>query len=204
MISFNLHQCNILFNQIFRDSSVGLAAYNTYIENLNLFKLECNHCHSCGECVKYGRYQRGYILTPEDLKGRGTQIRIQRVRCKHCKSTHALLPEEIVPYRQYSSIFIFLILFLLFLGEISINVICKTYDISIRQLKRWKKEYTKQKEQYLGVTASKQLNDKDVVSWFRERQDYGEDFAKPFFDEIEKMPAQTHANPTNMQRPIFM
>lgn len=186
-----------------QESSVGLAAYQNYIDNLDTFQLECNFCHSRGECVKDGHYQRGYLVSPEDLKGIGKKIFIQRVKCKHCTHTHALLPEEIVPYRQYSIIFISLVLFVLFLGELSINSICKMYSISIRQLKQWKELYTQQKDRFLGVLTSKRWTEKDVVSWFRELKDYGSDFAKQYFSKTKKMPAQTHINPTNMARPVF-
>ena len=76
MISFNLHQCNIFFDQILRDSSAGVAAYQNYIDNLDTFHLECNFCHCRGECVKNGRYQRGYLLTQDDLNENGTKILI--------------------------------------------------------------------------------------------------------------------------------
>lgn len=68
--------------------------YDSLIQCMNLFSLKCPCGHS-GLCIRYGFYTRS-IKTPEGL----VSLRIQRVFCKHCKHTHALLPSSIIPYSR--------------------------------------------------------------------------------------------------------
>jgi len=69
--------------------------YDKFTNSLNFFSLKCAKCKSVGCCSRHGYYTRN-IVTDE-----GKQlIEILRVRCKHCKRTHALLPNWIVPYSQ--------------------------------------------------------------------------------------------------------
>lgn len=203
MISFNLHKCNIFFGDHFQNSMDGLAAYKEYTKKLDLFQVECNFCHVKGCCVKDGHYSRNYLLRKKDLDGAGTKIRIQRVLCRDCNHSHALLPEEIIPYGQFSIVFIFWVLAAYYLEEKSMNAICKAYNISVQQLKRWKKTFIAQKQRYLGVMKSQRWNEKAALGWLKKRRDYGAEFAESYFRDIEKMPGQRHANPSNMRQPRF-
>ena len=203
MISFNLHKCNIFFGGNLESSAEGIAAYKEYTEHLDTFQVECNFCHFRGACVKDGHYSRSYLVWKEDLEGSGTKIRIQRVLCRHCNHSHALLPEEIVPYGQFSIIFMFWVLCAYYLENKSMNAICEAYGISVQQLKRWKKVFAAQKQRYLGVLKSRRWFEKAALTWLRRRRDYGTEFVQSFFRNVEKMPAQRHANPSNMRRPRF-
>lgn len=203
MISFNLHKCNIFFDENFQNSTKGLNAYENYIKNLNMFQVECNFCHAKGYCVKDGHYFRSYLLHKKDLEGNGMKISIQRLLCRSCKHSHALLPEEIIPYGQFSIVFIFWVLAAYYLEEKSMNAICKAYNISIQQLKRWKKTFFEQKQRYLGVLNSQCWPEKAALAWLKRRRDYGTEFAEPYFCDVEKMPGQRHANPPNMRQPRF-
>jgi len=203
MIPFNLHKCNIFLDEIFQNSADRLAAYKNYIENLDLFQVECNFCHVKGCCVKDGHYSRNYLLHKKDLDEGGTKISIQRVLCRGCNHSHALLPEDIIPYGQFSIVFIFWVLAAYYLEERSINAVCKAYNISVQQFKRWKKTFFEQKQRYLGVMNSQRWHEKAVLAWFKRRRDYGAEFVKPYFHDVEKMPGQRHANPSNMRQPSF-
>ena len=72
--------------------------YNKFIESLNFSSLTCPHpeCGFRGQCTRHAYYKRN-IITEYDKK----YIRILRVKCLHCKKTHALLPNWIVPYSQH-------------------------------------------------------------------------------------------------------
>ncbi len=69
-----------------------------YQNLINYGSLECPHCHS-KEYIKWGFYERGVTFIKNGIPY-STIIKIKRIRCKSCNSTHALLPFGITPYKQ--------------------------------------------------------------------------------------------------------
>ena len=69
---------------------LDINKYNESVNNLNPYSIQCN-CGCKGSCIKYGKYKR--IIDKYE-------IFIQRVLCKVCKITHAILPTFIVPYER--------------------------------------------------------------------------------------------------------
>jgi len=130
-----------------------IRAYAAFIAMLNMFALECNNCHRRGECIRHGYYERGYLLTVEDVLA-GTRIRILRVRCKHCGKTHAILPEEIIPYLRFTATFIGSALKRYYTRMLcdgcnkkeSVEMICWDMAIEVPQLYCWKKRFEAQKD----------------------------------------------------------
>jgi len=57
----------------------------------------CPSCSMCGCFIKHGTYQRWAGDAETD-----TRIGIQRLRCKACGHTHAILPHFLHPYRHYT------------------------------------------------------------------------------------------------------
>lgn len=58
----------------------------------------CSGCGARGRFIRHGTYGRGcYLPTGETVEGR-----IQRVRCKECGATPAVLPDVLHPARRYS------------------------------------------------------------------------------------------------------
>ena len=62
---------------------------------LNLFQIPCSYCNKKGHLIRYGYYKREVQLDTKKAK-----LKVQRVKCKHCKKTHAILPDWLVPYSQ--------------------------------------------------------------------------------------------------------
>ncbi len=71
-------------------------SYNNYINNLETFKIKCS-CGVSGQCIKYGKYKRTVKYNDQIIT-----FSIQRVYCKHCHTTHAILPTGIIPYQILS------------------------------------------------------------------------------------------------------
>lgn len=71
-------------------------SYNNEINNLEVGTLECT-CGCKGNCIKWGRYDRK--VTYNDKKHK---FYIQRIYCKSCCGTNALLPVGSVPYQMLS------------------------------------------------------------------------------------------------------
>ena len=202
MIPVNLHHCNIFSGSSPQKTADWIELYRQYSKNLNVFELECNYCHFRGSCIRYGHYERGYLLDPGDLMA-GTTIWIQRVMCKHCGHTHAVMSEEIVPYLQYSAIFIYLVLFRHYMTAETVESICMTLRITAPQIYRWKKRFERQKDQYLGVLESAKHSAQDALIWLGKLADYGRDFTERYLSVTEKMPMQQHPNPPNTRRPVL-
>lgn len=70
--------------------------YNNLINNIQIHQLMCT-CGKIGLLIFYGFYKRKI----KTASGKIT-LYIQRVFCKECKKSHAILPAEIVPYSQVS------------------------------------------------------------------------------------------------------
>ena len=84
MLTYN-HKNNKTFNQ---------KSYNNFIDTLNSSCITCP-CGSCGDVIFWGRYTRKIKKNGELIT-----ISIQRVFCRACNKTHAILPDIIIPYMQ--------------------------------------------------------------------------------------------------------
>ena len=113
---------------------------NKYIEeyenNLNNGYLKCPYCDST-DLIKWGNYERNIIYLVNNKshsivikEPRSRVIKIKRVKCKSCNHTHALLPEGIIPYKQY------------ILKTIIESITDKT-DVSEDLIKNWKRQINK-------------------------------------------------------------
>lgn len=84
MITIIFERCNH-FSQIH---------YDCVIDNLQLHMVECT-CGKKGCLIRYGHYKRcvkiNSLLVP---------LSLQRVLCKECRCSHALIPSILVPYSQ--------------------------------------------------------------------------------------------------------
>jgi hypothetical protein len=69
-----------------------------YINTNNFGYFRCPICQS-DEFIRWGFYERSVYFISNIVEYK--VIRIQRVKCVHCNHTHALLPEPIVPYKQF-------------------------------------------------------------------------------------------------------
>ena len=194
--------CNILLQSGKDSSKVLLNEYKKYTKNLNTFSLECSHCHTKGNCVKNGHYERSHLLHPGDLE-QGTRIDIQRIKCRHCSRTHALLPEQIVPYLQFAAPFIYSVLIRYYARAETVAHICESTQITPPVLYRWKARFEKQKDQYLGVVESEKHSAGQIMDWLCRLTDYAGGFADSYLRMTEKIPMQSHKNPSNTCRPVF-
>ena len=202
MIPVNARKCNILPVCKAQKSEALINRYKAYIQQLDTFQLECNYCHEHGYCIRHAYYKRGYFIDKSDLC-KGTAIDILRVKCKNCGHTHAILPEEIVPYLQYTAAFISEVLKVYFSHSQTVERICDTYEISVTTLYNWKERFLSHKDQYLGVLKSMMCSPLEALASLHNLKDYVADFADRFLRWIEKMPMQRHQNPPNTERPVF-
>ena len=73
-----------------------------YLNTVNFCNLECPNCHS-HDLIRWGYYERNVIFFSDDeITIENKLLKIQRVKCKSCNKTHALLPFGIIPYKQFT------------------------------------------------------------------------------------------------------
>ena len=96
-----------------------------------LKKLECPKCHAKG-LEHYSSYERWALTLETDGIGRLTlktrRIEVERVKCG-CKKTHALLPGDIIPYKQYSLDTVVAILTFVLSGNLTVECVAKLLKI---------------------------------------------------------------------------
>jgi Domain of unknown function (DUF6431) len=126
--------------------------YKNYLEKLNIKTLVCPKCKAKGDFHKHAYYDRNIIV----LEGNEIiedKLRILRLICLSCKTTHALLPDVIIPYHIYSLSIIFQALKDKFNLK-NVKTICERFNISFQLLYFWIKRFNLHKplcEQVIGI-----------------------------------------------------
>lgn len=71
---------------------ISQIQYDKIVFSLNFDHLHCPNCHSNGLII------HAYYDRHVDIFNRNHTIRILRLKCPSCNSTHAVLIEDMVPY----------------------------------------------------------------------------------------------------------
>lgn len=109
-----------------------------FIENLDAYadgntnyEIKCPHCNSTN-LITHGYYKRTVIYESNNSI-LSQRITIKRVKCKECNKTHALLPFDIIPYKQV----IFSIIINCLYNDDYFNLTFFSFDVRLK----WKKQY---------------------------------------------------------------
>lgn len=176
------------------------SRFLSFMKSFDPQKETCPSCGAKGQCRIYASYER-YIVDRNDGKVVSEKIRITRVRCT-CGHTHAILPDLIIPYRQYSLPFILYILNLWFSHSMTSDDIEDTYGVSYKVLARWRDLYGKHKDLWLGAVRSAQTSSLDFIRGLL-ASDPISGFTSGFYRKTLLSFLQSHANPANCrQRPV--
>lgn len=93
----------------------------------NLKKCQCDKCGAVGNFTYHASYKR-YLIKISSSE----QITIDRVKCRSCGATHALIPKDIIPYKQYAVSLVVL----LFIMWADISKRKKRQDINVPETTR--------------------------------------------------------------------
>ena len=146
------------------DTKYTQDSYDSDIRYLNYATVKCPECGAVGFFHNHGRYPRYLFNNSDEL------IRVQRVRCEKCLSTHALLPDVIVPYRYFSSPFLMNLFTLYLIKAVSIVDISRCLDISIPAIMKLIKYYRQSHQQRTMIINPEYSNPLDhsfLISYFR-------------------------------------
>jgi len=89
----------------------------------------CPKCRAVGRFNLHGSYHRyaAYFDKAELVRRR---VKIRRVRCRSCKSTHAVMPGDLIPYAFLSLFVTILILAMFYLKKVAVLKIADTWGFS--------------------------------------------------------------------------
>ncbi len=89
--------------------------FNTYEEkilnNYSKFKYTSPCCGAKHSLTRHAYYCR-HIIYIENGSLKINELKILRVKCSSCNTTHAILPNDVIPYSIYSFTFTFQVLYL--------------------------------------------------------------------------------------------
>lgn len=72
-------------------------SYNNSISELQIHQISCPCCHHHNLCW-HGCYKRKVFTNSNG--GDKVTLKVSRLKCQFCEATHALLPQNLVPYQQ--------------------------------------------------------------------------------------------------------
>jgi hypothetical protein len=124
--------------------------FNNFMNTFQVDKATCPHCGAKYNCTFFSSYSRN-MITFENGSNTCHSIVITRVICNSCSRTHAILPDNLIPYGSYTLSFILTTLRAYFLGTKTVAYLCDYFQISISTLYAWIHLFKEQKLVWLGV-----------------------------------------------------
>ncbi|WP_395939534.1 DUF6431 domain-containing protein [Clostridium sp. DJ247] len=117
------------------DFNVNYNNYNEKIlNNYSIFYYICPKCGAKHSLTRHGNHERNVCFIDDSQNVRDRKIIILRVKCSSCNSTHAILPNDIIPYCIYSFSFILNVLTEYYSNEHRVLDICSKFSISFQIL----------------------------------------------------------------------
>ncbi|WP_088188889.1 DUF6431 domain-containing protein [Desulfosporosinus sp. FKA] len=120
-------------------------------EKIPLLKLACPNCGAKHPVWAYHDSYKRYLISYENQSITTDILDITRIICSSCKSTHAILPEIIIPFSSYSLLFILSVLNDYFRSSETVASLCMKYQISVSTLYEWKRLFLIHKKLWLGI-----------------------------------------------------
>ena len=189
---------NSLFCKMIRIKTSTKFLFDSFMADFLPESEECPFCHSSGNCKIHAYYDRSII---DIVHGKPVyqQICVTRVICESCGHTHAILPDSIIPYAQYSLFFILRVLGEYFSHRKTVVILCDTYGITVSMLYRWRDLFLKNRSVYLSILD--QMNQKSLqfLKYLVLLPAYSA-FSNSFFRLTGSSFLQSHASPTALYR----
>ena len=110
----------------------------------------CPACGAKGCCGHHGSYARWMITVICGVR-KEYLVTILRAVCESCGATHALLPDILIPYGQYSLRFILCVLNAYAGREGTVLDVCRRFSISASTLYEWRDLFEEHANLWLGI-----------------------------------------------------
>lgn len=102
-----------------------------FIASMHLVVCPNIECGSVGNFVVHAHYYRYYGYGKQQFR-----LRVLRIRCKECNTTHAVLPVCIIAYSPFPTDLYCQIIYMKLQGKKSYSSIASSFDIDKRTIKR--------------------------------------------------------------------
>jgi len=93
----------------------------------------CPRCRAIGKLSDYDVYERNHVTIADDIMVE-TRVSVRRVECSSCGSTHALLPDTLIPYNPYTLVFKLSVLIAYFERDTTVEKVCERFEIAVSAL----------------------------------------------------------------------
>lgn len=123
-------------------------------DEFNYYGKKCPNCGANGTLAPYGAYSR-YLVSYKGKIIKGSLVYPNRYICASCDTTHALLPDIIIPYSPYSLQFILTVLIAYFERDTTVVAICECFGIAVSTLYAWKARLLEHKTLIFGELISR-------------------------------------------------
>ena len=183
-----------LFCKLIRIKTSSDSLFSAVMDSYSHTLQECPSCHSAGNLVPHGFYKCN-IIDFTDGKTTYRRISVKRLKCKSCGHTHAILPDVIVLFAQYSLFFLLRVLGEYFLRLKTISEICHTYAITPSMLYRWKVLFLCHKNDWLPLLEHLETSPLNFLKRLCFLEDFSASFSCPFFSLTGVSFLQSHKNP---------
>jgi len=110
----------------------------------------CPKCGALGKLNERGDYGRG-LTSYEGSQIIDFEVRPKLFFCSSCQTSHALLPDIIIPYGRYSTLFVLTALIAYFERAATVAKVCAQFGISISTIYEWRDRIASHKELMLGA-----------------------------------------------------
>ncbi len=185
---------NLLFCKIIRIKTSSKSLFLTFMASFHVESEVCPVCHSTGNSKVHATYSRAII---DIIHGKPVyqDLSITRIFCDSCGHSHAILPDTIIPYSQYSLFFILRVLAEYFARRKTVSFLCATYNITPSMLYRWRDLFLQNRSLWLGILEQREQPPYYFLCSLVRLERFSE-FCSGYFRLTGSSFLQRHANPT--------
>ena len=126
---------------------------NKATDGFNYHNERCPGCGAAGKFSPYGDYFRN-LVSHDGKKVIESRVNPLRFECVSCNTTHALLPDILIPYSPYSLRFMLTVLVTYFERNMTVAALCAHYGIAVSTFYVWKHRLLEHKDLLLGMLES--------------------------------------------------
>jgi hypothetical protein len=117
------------------DFTINFNNYDDRIlKDYSIITYTCPKCGAKHSLTRHGCYERNILLIDELGNIQDRRIVVLRVKCSSCKTTHAILPNDIIPYCIYSFSFILKVLAAYYSKQHKVEEMCSNFCICFQVL----------------------------------------------------------------------
>ena len=140
--------CKTIFDN-FSDEAI----FNNAKEGFHYYDEKCPNCGAYEKLSPYGGYFRNLVSYKDGMIVE-SRVSPPRFECNSCGTTHALLPDILIPYSPYSLRFMLTVLTAYFERNTTVAAVCERFGIAISTLYSWKERLLEHKELIIGMLES--------------------------------------------------